>query len=57
LVPDLHNWWNIKQLDIVAAYLNFPLHHEVYIKDPKVTGTEVWKFTKALYGLKQSVYE
>jgi hypothetical protein len=38
--------------NIVAAYSNSILHHEIYIKDPKVTGEKVWKLVKALYGLK-----
>jgi hypothetical protein len=53
----IQNQWDIDQLDIVAAYLNSILHHEIYIKDPKVTGGKVWKLVKALYGLKQSAYE
>jgi hypothetical protein len=57
LALSLYNRWNIEQSDIVAAYLNSSLHHEVYIKGPKVTGTKVWKLKKALYGLKQSAHE
>jgi hypothetical protein len=53
----IQNQWDIEQLDIVAAYLNSILHHEIYIKDPKVTGGKVWKLVKALYGLKKSAYE
>jgi hypothetical protein len=49
----IQNQWDIEQLDIVAAYLNSILYHEIYIKDPKVTGGKVWKLVKALYGLKQ----
>jgi hypothetical protein len=47
----------IKQADIVAAYLNTYLKHEVFVKYPAVTGSKVWKLHKALYGLKQSAHE
>jgi hypothetical protein len=41
LIIAIQNQWDIEQLDIVAAYLNSILHHEIYIKDPKVTGEKV----------------
>jgi hypothetical protein len=53
----LYSRWNIEQLDIVAAFLDSLLHHEIYIKDLKVTGTKVWKLKKVLYGLKRSAHE
>ena len=45
--------WHIRQWDVVAAYLNAPLTHEVYVKD----GDECWHLHKALYGLKQAGHE
>jgi len=47
----------ILQADIVAAYLNAPFKHEIYISDPSVTKDKVWRLHKALYGLKQSAFE
>ena len=47
-----HNW-QVRQWDVVAAYLNAPLTHEVYVKD----GEECWRLHKALYGLKQAGHE
>ena len=45
--------WQVRQWDVVAAYLNAPLTHEVYVKD----GEECWRLHKALYGLKQAGHE
>ena len=45
--------WHVRQWDVVAAYLNAPLTHEVYVKD----GEECWRLHKALYGLKQAGHE
>ena len=45
--------WHVKQWDVVAAYLNAPLTHEVYVKH----GEECWRLHKALYGLKQAGHE
>ena len=45
--------WHVHQWDVVAAYLNAPLTHEVYVKD----GEECWRLHKALYGLKQAGHE
>ena len=45
--------WIVRQWDVVAAYLNAPLTHEVYVKD----GKECWRLHKALYGLKQAGHE
>ena len=49
----IQNNWLVKQWDVVAAYLNAPLTHEVYVKD----GNECWRLHKALYGLKQAGHE
>ena len=38
---------------MVAAYLNAPFTHEVYVKN----GEEYWRLHKALYGLKQAGHE
>ena len=49
----IQNKWHVRQWDVVAAYLNAPLTHEVYVKD----GEEYWRLHKALYGLKQAGHE
>jgi hypothetical protein len=39
----LRDGWLIEQLDIVAAYLNSELKHEIYPEDPYITGPgKVW---------------
>jgi len=38
LVIALYRKWTIRQLDVVAAYLQAPLHHEVYISDVNENG-------------------
>jgi hypothetical protein len=53
----LRNNYMIEQFDVVAAYLQAPLHHEKYVCDPQITGKKAWKLKKALYGLKQSAHE
>lgn len=58
LVIALHRGWAIRQWDVVAAYLQTTLHHDVYISDINEEGeTEYWKLKKALYGLKQAGHE
>lgn len=57
IVLALRDKWEIQQLDVVAAYLNADLKHELYVKDAKVTGTKAWRLCKALYGLKQAASE
>jgi len=58
LVIALHRNWTIRQLDVVAAYLQAPLHHEVYVSNINENGeTEYWILHKALYGLKQAGHE
>ena len=50
--------WKIQQWDVVAAYLQADLRHEVYVEDTTEEGEkEYWKLHKALYGLKQAGYE
>ena len=52
-----HNWY-VRQWDVVAAYLNAPLTHEVYVQDTNEKGEkEYWRLHKALYGLKQAGHE
>ena len=52
-----HKWY-VRQWDVVAAYLNAPLTHEVYVQDTNEQGqTEYWRLHKALYGLKQAGHE
>ena len=53
----LSKQWIIHQYDVVAAYLQATVNHDIYIKDPAVTGNKVWRLIKALYGLKQSARE
>jgi len=58
LVLALYHNWTIRQLDVVAAYLQAPLHHEVYVSNVNENGeTEYWILYKALYGLKQAGHE
>jgi hypothetical protein len=55
LIIALYRGWAIRQWDIVPAYLQAPLHHNVYISDINENGEiEYWKLNKALYGLKQA---
>ena len=45
-------------VDVVAAYLQALLKHDVYITDINEDGeTEYWKLDKALYSLKQAGHE
>ena len=58
LVIALYKRWVIRQWDVVAAYLQALLHHDVYVSDVNKDGeTEYWKLNKALYGLKQAGHE
>ena len=58
LVIALYKNWEIRQWDVIAAYLQATLHHDVYINDSNEEGEiEYWKLNKALYGLKQAGYE
>jgi len=58
LVLAMQKDWSIRQWDVVAAYLQALLHHDVYISDVNENGeTEFWKLNKALYGLKQAGHE
>ena len=58
LVIALHRNWAIRQWDVVAAYLQALLHHDVYISDINENReTKYWKLHKALYELKQAGHE
>lgn len=49
--------WEVDCIDVVQAYLNSNLHHDIYMKPPKganVPAVKVYKLQKGLYGLKQS---
>ena len=55
LIIALYRAWEIRQWDVIAAYLQAQLHHDVYISDINEEGeVEYWKLNKALYGLKQA---
>src|SRR5690606_12144222 len=49
--------WVIEQWNVKAVFLYTELHHNVYIKDPLVTGDKVCKLNKSLYRLKQAAQE
>jgi len=55
LVLALRDQWIVLQADIVAAYLNAPLKHEICISDPSVTKDKVWVSTK-LYMVSSSLH-
>lgn len=58
LIIALYRGWEIRQWDVVAAYLQANLHHDIYISDTNEEGEiEYWKLHKALYGLKQAGHE
>jgi len=58
LVIVLYKDWDILQWDVVAAYLQATLKHEIYITDINEEGnTEYWLLHKALYRLEQSGHE
>jgi len=58
LVIALHRKWAIRQWDVVAAYLQVNLHHDIYVRDLNENGEiEYWKLNKALYGLKRTGHE
>ena len=58
LVIALYKNWDIRQWDVVAAYLQATLKHEIYVTDINEQGNiEYWLLHKALYGLKQSGHE
>ena len=45
-------------MDVVAAYLQAELHHDIYVSDVNEEEvTEYWKLNKAPYGLKQAGHE
>jgi hypothetical protein len=55
LIIGLYRQWEIRQWDVVAACLQAPLHHDVYISDINENGEkEYWKLNKVQYGLKQA---
>jgi hypothetical protein len=60
LVVAMYRDWDIRQWDVVAAYLQADLDpkHKVYIEDTNEKGeVEYWLLHQALYGLKQSGHE
>jgi len=58
LVIALHRDWDIRQWDVIAAYLQAELHYDVCVSDVNEDGgIEYWELNKALYGLKQSGHE
>ena len=58
IVIALHREWDILQWDVIAAYLQAELHHDVYVSDVNEDGElQYWKLNKTLYGLKQAGHE
>jgi hypothetical protein len=58
LVIALAKGWKVRQWDVVAAYLQAKLRHDIYVVDIHENGeTEYWKLHKALYGSKQAGHE
>jgi hypothetical protein len=60
LVVAMYRDWDIRQWDVIAAYLQADLDpkHKVYIEDTNEKGeVKYWLVHKALYGLKQSSHE
>jgi len=50
LVVALFRGWEVRQWDVVAAYLQALLHHDVYVSDINEDGEiEYWKLNKALF--------
>ncbi|KAK1616634.1 hypothetical protein QYE76_022151 [Lolium multiflorum] len=54
-----HHNFKLQQMDVKSAFLNGPLHEEVYVKQPPGFedpdfSNHVYKLDKALYGLKQA---
>jgi hypothetical protein len=57
LVTALAKGWKVRQWDVVAAYLQAKLRHDIYVDINENGETEYWKLHKALYGLKQAGHE
>ena len=58
LIIALHKNWAIMQWDIITAYLQANLRHNIYVCDINENGeTEYWELHKALCGLKQVGHE
>ena len=58
IVIALHRQWDILQWDVIAAYLQAELHHDVYVSDVNEDGElQYWKLNKTLYGIKQAGHE
>ena len=54
----INHGWSVAQWDVIAAYLQADLQHEIYVKDLTETGQlEYWKLHKVLYRLKQAGHE
>jgi hypothetical protein len=58
LVYATHHDFNVYQMDIKSAFLNWPINEEVYVEEPsgfedQERPNHVYKLHKVLYGLKQ----
>jgi hypothetical protein len=53
--------YELKQMDVVSAFLNAKLKEELFIEQPDgyadAKDDKVWKLKKAIYGIKQAPYE
>ena len=55
IVIALYKGWANRQWDVVGAYLQANLHHDVYVSDiNEEEKPEYWKLNKVLHGLKQA---
>jgi hypothetical protein len=52
-IATLHDF-ELRHIDVKNAYLNAPLHKEIYMVAPDGSGSKYWRLHKGLYGLRQA---